>query len=220
MNFFGTGKKIGLTGRANTEACPYGWTANSANNCRKSRANTRFAPTKNRFCTDKLQVRPVGGFFALLLLLVSTLALATTYPKLSLETQLERAEVIVRATVKEVLRQERNKRPWMVYTLDTKQHWRGEGLLPKTSEQPSFAIYGNDKIKLEGAPSFKVGEEWIFLLYTKNYDSPIVGFNQGAYKLESGTVLDVNNKPVLLDGKPATRESFIAAVEKILGVVR
>jgi hypothetical protein len=197
MNFFWTVKKIGLT----------------------DRATTRFAPTKKSFCTGKLYVRPVGGLFALLLL-VSTIALATTYPKLSLETQLERAEVIVRASIKEVVRQDRNKRPWTVYTLDTKQHWRGEGLLPKTSEQPSFAIFGNDKIKLEGAPSFKVGEEWIFLLYTKNYDSPIVGFNQGAYRLEGTAVLDVSNKPVLLENKPATRESFIAALEKILGVVR
>jgi hypothetical protein len=158
--------------------------------------------------------------FCFVCALLSGLAFATTYPKLSLETQVERAEVIVRATIKEVVRQERNKRPWTVYLLQTQQFWRGEGLLPKTSDQPSFAIFGNDKIKLEGAPSFQVGQEWIFLLYTKNYDSPIVGFNQGAYRLESGTTLDVNNKPVLLEGKPATRASFIAALEKILGVVR
>jgi hypothetical protein len=158
-----------------------------------------------------------SAFFCLSLLFP---ALATTYPKLSLETQIERAEVIVYATIKEVVRQERNKRPWTVYILETKQYWRGEGLLPKTSDQPSFAIFGNDKIKLEGAPSFKVGEEWIFLLYTKNYDSPIVGFNQGAYKLEGTAVLDVNNKPVLLENKPTARDRFIAALEKILGVVR
>jgi hypothetical protein len=152
--------------------------------------------------------------------LLSALAFATTYPKLTLETQLERAEVIVRATIKEVVRVDRNKRPWTVYTLQTQQFWRGEGLLPKTSDQPSFAIFGSDKIKLEGAPSFRVGEEWIFLLYTKNYDSPIVGFNQGAYRFDGTAVLDVNGKPVQLEGKPATRVSFIAALEKILGVVR
>jgi hypothetical protein len=165
-------------------------------------------------------VRRVAVWFSALCMLLSALALATTYPKLTLETQLERAEVIVRATVKEVVRQERNKRPWTVYTLQTQQFWRGEGLLPKTSDLPSFAIFGNDKIRLEGAPSFQMGEEWIFLLYTKNYDSPVVGFNQGAYKLEGTAVLDVNNKPVLLEGKPATRQVFIAALEKILGVVR
>ncbi|MFN3267479.1 MAG: hypothetical protein ACK41E_11650 [Deinococcales bacterium] len=148
------------------------------------------------------------------------MALATTYPKLSLEVQLERAEVIVRANIKEVQRVERNKRPWTVYALESKEYWRGEGLLPKQGELPSFAIFGNDKIRLEGAPSFKVGEEWIFLLYTKNFDSPIVGFAQGAYRLEGTAVLDINNKPVLLEGKPATRQSFIAAIEKILGVVR
>lgn len=147
-------------------------------------------------------------------------ALATTYPKLSLETQLERAEVIVRATIKEVKREDRNKRPWTVYLLDTKQYWRGEGLLPKTSDTPSFAIYGNEKIRLEGAPNFKVGEEWILLLYTKNFDSPIVGFAQGVYQLEGTAVLDTNKKPVQLEGKPTNRTSFIAALEKILGVVR
>jgi hypothetical protein len=149
-----------------------------------------------------------------------TLAFATTYPKLTLEVQLERAEVITRAVIKEVKREERNKRPWTVYLLETKQYWRGEGLLPKTSDTPSFAVYGSDKIRLEGAPGFKVGDEWIFLLYTKNFDSPIVGFKQGAYRLEGTAVLDTDNKPVQIDAKPATRVSFIAAIEKILGVVR
>ncbi len=159
-------------------------------------------------------------FYLLPFIFCLSLALATTYPKLTLETQLERAEVIVRATIKEVKREERNKRPWTVYVLETKQYWRGEGLLPKSSETPSFAIYGNEKIRLEAAPSFKVGEEWILLLYTKNFDSPIVGFAQGAYQLEGQTVLDTNKKPVQLEGKPTNRAGFIAAVEKILGVVR
>lgn len=149
-----------------------------------------------------------------------TLALATTYPALTLEVQLERAEVIVQAVVQDVKLEERNKRPWTVYTLTTKKYWRGEGLLPKSSNLASFAIFGNDKIRLEGAPSFKVGEEWIFLLYTKNFDSPIVGFKQGAYKLDGTSVLDTNGKPVQLDAKPATPSSFITAFEKILGVVR
>ncbi len=159
-------------------------------------------------------------FFCLLSFVCLPLALATTYPKLTLETQLERAEVITRATIKEVKREERNKRPWTVYLLENKQYWRGEGLLPKTLETPSFAVYGNEKIRLEGAPNFKVGTEWIFLVYTKNYDSPIVGFNQGAYQLEGSAVLDVGGKTVQLEGKPATRATFIAALEKILGVVK
>jgi hypothetical protein len=176
--------------------------------------------SKIHFCLLFLVQNRFRVAFYILCALLSGVAFATTYPKLSLETQLERAEVIVRATIKEVVRVERNKRPWTVYMLQTQQFWRGEGLLPKTSDQPSFAIFGNDKIKLEGAPSFRVGEEWIFLLYTKNYDSPIVGFNQGAYRIEGASLFDVNNKPILLEGKPTTRAGFIAALEKILGVVR
>jgi hypothetical protein len=192
--------------RANTEVRPYGWT--TAIRGLGIGAGFRNTPIHIRYVTLWLCM----FFWAL--------ALATTYPKLSLETQLERAEIIVRATIKAVAVEERNKRPWTVYTLESKQYWRGEGLLPKSNALPSFAIFGSDKIKLEGAPSFKVGDEWIFLLYSKNYDSPIVGFNQGAYKLEGTGVLDTNNKPVQLEGKPATKEGFIAALEKILGVVR
>ncbi len=158
----------------------------------------------------------------LCLLCICSVALATTYPKLSLEVQLERAELIARVFIKEVKLEERNKRPWTNYVLDIKQYWRGDAsTLPQTNQTPSFAIFGNQKTRLEGAPSFKVGEEWIFLLYAKPYENPIVGFKQGAYRLEGNAVFDTDNKAVQLEenGKkvPATRGSFIAALEKILG---
>ncbi len=165
------------------------------------------------------------ALFLIALLLCCGITQATTYPKLSLEAQAERADVIVRATVRAVQAEERNKRPWRVYGLTVQQTWRGDAnTLPKLQATPSFAILGGDKLKLEGAPSFKENEEWILFLYTKAYDSPIVGFNQGAYRIQGENVFDVAGKIVQLeaDGKktPATRASFIKELERILGVTR
>jgi hypothetical protein len=150
---------------------------------------------------------------------------ATTYPKLTLEAQAERAEVIVRATIRAVQPEERNKRPWRVYGLTVQQTWRGDAAaLPKLQATPSFAVLGGDKLKLEGAPSFKENEEWILFLYTKAYDSPIVGFNQGAYRVQGENIFDSAGNVVQLEanGKktPATRASFVAELERILGVTR
>jgi hypothetical protein len=161
----------------------------------------------------------------LALMLCFGITQATTYPKLSLEAQTERAEVIVRATIRAVQPEERSKRPWRVYGLTVQQTWRGDAnTLPKLQATPSFAVLGGEKLRLEGAPSFKENEEWILFLYTKAYDSPIVGFNQGAYRIQGENIFDAAGNVVQLEanGKktPATRASFVAELERILGVTR
>ncbi len=157
-----------------------------------------------------------------LLALVSGVALATTYQKLSLEQQVEKAEIIVRGTIKTLTTETRAGRPWTVYTVDVKGYLRGESTgLPKRGDAPSFAVLGADKLRLEGAPSFKAGEDWVLLLYAKAYDSPVVGFRQGAYRIENTRVLDVDGKPVTLtqDGKTveATQTSFLKRLEDLIG---
>jgi hypothetical protein len=164
--------------------------------------------------------------FVLVLTLFFSVALATTYQKLSLPQQVERAEIIVRVTIKNTAVEIRGTgaaaRPWTAYGVEVKQFLRGESIgLPQRNNAPSVSILGGDKLKLEGAPQFKTGEDWVLMLYAKPYDSPVVGFRQGAYRIDGTQVLDVDGKPVALtvDGKKqeATAPVFLKAIEDLIG---
>lgn len=160
--------------------------------------------------------------FLLTFALLSSVALATTFQKLSLEQQVDRAEVIVRATIGAVTQETRAGRAWTVYALSVKSALRGEAsALPQRNNAASIAVLGGGNLKLEGAPAFKTGEDWLLLLYTKPFESPVVGFRQGAYRFDNARVLDVDGKAVTLevDGKrvAATEETFLKAVNDLIG---
>ena len=160
--------------------------------------------------------------FFVALAVFSSFALATTFQRLSLEEQVERSEVIIRATIKTVAIETRVGRTWTAYTLEVKSYLRGEAAgLPVRGGAPSFAVLGGDKLRLEGAPTFKAGEDWLLMLYAKPFDSPIVGFRQGAYRFDNARVLDVDGKAVTLeiDGKRsfATETTFLKTVNDLIG---
>jgi hypothetical protein len=164
--------------------------------------------------------------FFVVLALVSSVALATTFQKLTLEQQVERAQVIVRATIGTVTQETRGGRPWTVYALTVKTALRGEAsALPQRANAPSIAVLGgttqNGTVRLEGAPAFKTGEDWLLMLYTTAFDSPVVGFRQGAYRFDNAKVLDIDGKSVTLevDGKrtDATEAAFLKTVTDLIG---
>ncbi len=153
------------------------------------------------------------------LILIFGSALATTYAKLTLEQQVEKADVIVRASIKQKTQETRAGKIWTLYSLNVAKFYKGSA---ETFKDSGFAVFDSEKVKLEGAPQFVVNDDLFLLLYTKTYDSPIVGFRQGAYKvLEGGKVVNLDNKPVMIDtdGKPAeaTLETFSKQLETLTG---
>ncbi len=156
---------------------------------------------------------------ALALIFIFGTALATTYTKLSLEQQVEKADVIVRASIKQKTQETRVGKIWTVYTLNVVKFYKGSS---ETFKDSSFAVFDSEKLKLEGAPKFNENDDLFLLLYAKTYDSPIVGFRQGAYKiLEGEKVVNLDNKPVMIDtdGKPAeaTTDTFSKQLETLTG---
>ncbi len=152
------------------------------------------------------------------LILILGTALATTYTKLTLEQQVERADVIVRASIKQKTQETRAGKIWTVYSLNVAKFYKGSA---ETFKDSSFAIFDSEKVKLEGAPKFNDNDDLFLLLYAKTYDSPIVGFRQGAYKvLEGNKVVNIDNKPVMIDqeGKPveATTDTFTKQLETLI----
>jgi hypothetical protein len=155
----------------------------------------------------------------MVLMLIFGTVLATTYAKLTLEQQVEKADVIVRASIKQKTQETRAGKIWTVYALNITKFYKGS---TETFKDSSFAVFDSEKVKLEGAPKFNENDDLFLLLYAKTYDSPIVGFRQGAYKvLEGDKVVNIDNKPVMIDqeGKPveATTDMFTKQLETLTG---
>ncbi len=151
-------------------------------------------------------------------IVLASSVLATTYASLSLEEQVQKAEVIVYAGIKGSSSEEFAGKPWTVYTLEPKRFLRGTAAdLPQTEGLPSFKVLGGSRLRFEGAPTFNPGEEVVLFLYKKRYDSPVVGVRQGAYRVMSGGLLDLDGKPVSLNNVPTTLDAFLKRVEAIIG---
>jgi hypothetical protein len=155
----------------------------------------------------------------LALIFIFGTALATTYAKLTLGQQVEKADVIVRASIKQKTQETRAGKIWTVYKLEVAKFYKGSA---ETFKDSSVALFDSEKVKLEGAPRFTENDDVFLLLYAKTYDSPIVGFRQGAYKvLEGDKIANIDNKPVMIEqeGKPieATLETFTKQLETLIG---
>jgi hypothetical protein len=176
-----------------------------------------------------VRLKPRAAMIGLIMLaLIGTglnTSLATVINALTLEQQVEKAQIIVHTiiTASEVQNRANNK-TWTAYALEPKKFVRGSSaelikLNIANKSVPSLSIYGGANIKLEGAPTFKAGDELVLLMYTKAYDNPIVGFNQGAYRVNGGKVTTLGGKPitVTLDGKTVdpTTENFLKRLEAL-----
>jgi hypothetical protein len=166
-------------------------------------------------------VNPRGAALLTALVLFST-ASATTYAKLTLVQQVEKADLIVRATVKQKTTQTRAEKVWTVYTLEISKFYKGD---KDTLKDSSFAVYDSEKVKLEGAPRLNQNDDLFLMLYAKTYDSPIVGFRQGAYKVVEGDKIStLDDKPVTIevDSKPiqATLATFTKQLETLTGAAK
>ncbi len=159
--------------------------------------SARSGPETPSFCPGRVWVG------ALLLLATLTAPVrATTFAALSLEQQAKKADVIVQATIGAPTTVTEAGRTYNVYPLKVSETLAGDAaMLPQiggTQGGGSPALYVLSG--MERGPSFQSGQEAVLLLYKGRFDSPLVGFNQGAY-LVSGGLVSVLFAP---DGDPAT----------------
>lgn len=129
-----------------------------------------------------------------LLALTAGVAQATTVSVVSFEDQIKKADVIVHVRIVDVKTIQNKNFPWQQYTLSVRDTLKGEAsLLPQVGSAPSFIVLGGDTWTMEGAPMFKKDEEWVLFLYKTQYDSPIVGFNQGMYRVQDSRVMGIES---------------------------
>ena len=172
--------------------------------------------------TLKLRLRAallLGG------LLTGSLAQATTFVPLTLAQQAKKADVIVQATIGIPTTLTEGTQVYAVYPLKVSETLAGDAAtLPQTVGSQGgggpalFVLSG-----VETAPVFQAGQEVVLLLYRGRLDSPLVGYNQGAYLVSNGQV-SVLSPPLLgtqgagaVPGQPLTQIPAYSAASQPAG---
>lgn len=125
------------------------------------------------------------GMLAALTAALVAPALATTVKTLTLAEQAKKADVIVHARISDVTTQTRDGVIWTAYRLAITETVTGDpSVLPSVENDPSVWVMAG----LTDAPTFSVNDELIVLLYRGTFDSPVVGFNQGVYRIQGGKI--------------------------------
>lgn len=169
---------------------------------------------------------------ALILTLVLALlpalpALATVYRQLALEEILAAAEVAFVGTVASLSVVIQDDVPWTVVEFDVEQDLTddagkgGEVRLSFLGGDPA----GAPALFVSLMPRFEVGERVVLLAYDEEYYSPIVGFNQGLWRLQGNALVDELGRRLSLDqggglqadGDGAEAPRLIEALRRELG---
>ncbi len=110
---------------------------------------------------------------------------ATTFTTLTLTQQAKKAQVIVRATVGAPTTTQSAGVSWINYPLTVTETIAGDvASLPVREGKPTLMFLAG----LQDVPALNSGQDVFLLLYTGTQDSPLVGFNQGAYPVVNGRV--------------------------------
>ncbi len=127
---------------------------------------------------------------------------ATTASPLTLEQQARKADVIVQATIGTPTTVTEGGQAYSVYPLKVSATLAGDAAqlpqLPGGQGGGGPALYVLSGMEL--APVFQSGQEAVLLLYKGRLDSPLVGFNQGAFLISNGLVSVLPIQPVLGQG--------------------
>jgi len=120
---------------------------------------------------------------------------ATTASPLTLEQQARKADVIVQATIGTPTTVTEGGQAYSVYPLKVSETLAGDAAqLPGGQGGGGPALYVLSGMEL--APVFQSGQEAVLLLYRGRLDSPLVGFNQGAFLISNGLVSVLPIQPV------------------------
>lgn len=157
-------------------------------------------------------------------LLGLAVAHATTVSALTLEELIAKTELAAFGVVESVSVEARNGEPWTVVSLSVTRALRGE-----IGATLSLAFYGGTlddglSISVAEMPSFTVGDQVLFLAYDAPYYSPLVGFNQGLWRLTPLGLTDVSGRLLSLDedgnvtlgGQGGDTEAILTALAALL----
>lgn len=148
-------------------------------------------------------------------------ALATTYNDLELPAMLAAGDLAFYGTVSDTTALEEEGEVWTVVTFDVLESLKGGDEANRV-----LRFYGapEEAVTALGMPRFAVGETVLVLAYDAPYYSPIVGFNQGLWRLGVRGFEDVQGRLLSLgedgalaqDGEGGDDAAILAALRAAL----
>ncbi len=175
--------------------------------------------------------------------LLASLATATTYRDLDLDTLLQKAQLGFYGEVAEISVEDIDGEPWTRVRFDVRDALiaddtpdeageNGEDGGGEEGSSRELLFYGGElpgvTLNVTNMPQFSVGDEVIVLAYDARYYSPIVGFNQGLWHLDAGGFRDPQDRvlsldpdgALLRDGAGAGTAELILALQQALEEAR
>jgi hypothetical protein len=143
----------------------------------------------------------------LLLMLLLSVATATTYLELSLDEMFDKADIAFFGEVTASESQARDGEPWTLVTFNVARDLIGD----VETDEITLAFYGGSAggvtVNVTDMPQFRRGEEVLMLAYDAEYYSPIVGFAQGLWRLEAQGFTDEQGRVLTLELPPPATEA-------------
>jgi hypothetical protein len=134
-------------------------------------------------------------------ILVGSTALATTYRQLTLGEMVAAAEIGFLGTVAATSVEARAGEPWTAVEFEVERWLTGPA---PEGDRARLAFLGGSRpagtdLQVNLMPRFEVGERVLILAYDDEYYSPIVGFNQGLWRVQGDALIDSQGRRLSLD---------------------
>ena len=179
--------------------------------------------TSGTFLSPQLRATACGLSVALLAL-ISSSGLATTYVELAIEEMASKADMAFHGTVTEIEVADRDGEPWTLVTFAVIESLSGDIEESVALELLGGTLDNGVSVSVVGIPEFRSGDEVIVLAYDGSYVSPVVGFNQGLWRLtargfedERGTLLSLDEDGRLIeDGDGGASDEILAALRELI----
>lgn len=147
----------------------------------------------------RLSIRRVS---ALVLGIWLASAAATTYLEMTLDEMVAAADIAVYGEVESTSVEERDDLPWTRVLIAVERDLAPADE-PSTEVELWFlggALPGGRTLVVAGMPSFEAGERILVLAYDERYASPVVGFEQGLWRLVGDRLVGADGRRLGFDG--------------------
>jgi hypothetical protein len=168
-------------------------------------ARAAFLAAPIRLAPSMAAPRPLAAFLAasttVVAILVGSTVLATTYRQLTPGEMIAAAEIGFLATVAAATVEIRAGEPWTVVEFEVERWLTGPA---PEGDRASLAFLGGSSaagtdLQANLMPRFEVGERVLILAYDEEFYSPIVGFNQGLWRVQGDALIDSVGRRLSLD---------------------
>lgn len=165
-------------------------------------------------------VRRRAALCLLVAVLAAGAAFATSYLELTPAQMLTKADLVFVGTVRSLATVEKDGAPWTRVTFAVSDGLVGTSGDSVTLDFLGGEIAGGETLSVSGMPTFQRGERVLLMAYDQPYASPVVGFRQGVWRVGDAGLVDLDGRPLALDGGALVRGDTAAGLDEVVAAIR